>query len=158
MQLKIKLSEIIGGMDLGGEITGYLNKRTGKILLINDDDLRMAEDEESLDELPDWQQECIEETQEFLKYKKDFLPLPTRHEIHEYDIMKEFCRSLPNPQVTPRLLQVINMRGAFRMFKDLCTEYGFIDEWYRYRDRAFKIIAVQWCADNKIEFIDDVII
>ncbi len=158
MQLKIKLSEIVNGMDFGGDEFGYLNKKTGKIILVNDEDLSAAKNNKSLDDFPDWQQEAIKELKDFLKDENEYLPLPTRHDIHIHDIMQDFCRSLPNREITPRLLHVINVRGAFRMFKDLCSEYGFIEEWYRYRDRAFKKIAVDWCADNKIEFIDDVLI
>ncbi len=100
---KIKLSEIIGGMDFGAEESGYLNKKTYQVVMINEDDLRTAEDAQPLEDLPDWQQEVIKEAQTFLMHKEDFLALPARQEIHEYNIMQEFCRSVPNEQMSVAL-------------------------------------------------------
>lgn len=158
MQVKVKLSEIINGMDFGGEESGYLHKKTGQIVMMNDDDLRAAEDNESLEDLPDWQQEAIQEALAFINNKKDYLPLPTRQEINEYKIMKEFCLSVPNEQISSVLLRAIQGSGAFWRFKDFASQEGIIDEWYRYRDRALKEFAMQWCKDNQVDYIDDVVI
>ncbi len=158
MQFKVKLSEIVNEMDFVGEESGYLNKITGQIVMINDEDLRMAEDDEPSEDMPDWQQEIIKATRDFLEHQDDFLPLPNREDIHEYNIMQEFCRSMPNEQMASNFLRAIQGSGAFRRFKNCASEFGIIDEWYRYRDRAFKNIAVQWCEDKKVDYIDDVII
>ena len=123
--------------------------------------LRMAEDDEDaepLDDVPDWQLEDDNEIQEFLNHQDDFLELPTRDDIHEYDIMQDFCLSIADEQISSTLLQTIRGSGAFRRFKDLASGLGVIDQWYRFRDEAFKKIAVEWCEDNHIDYIDDIII
>ena len=37
MQPKVKLSEIVNEMDCGEEISSYLNKKTGQIVMISDE-------------------------------------------------------------------------------------------------------------------------
>jgi len=45
--------------------------------------------------------------------------------------------------------------GAFRRFKDAIHTFDVAEEWYKYRAERFKAIAVDWCHDYDLEFIDD---
>ena len=49
----------------------------------------------------------------------------------------------------------IRGRGAFRRFKDAVHRLGIADEWYRFRDQAYKETAIEWCGDNGVEFDED---
>jgi L-methionine (R)-S-oxide reductase len=154
----VKLSLILDGMEHGEEETAYLNKKTGQLLMIMEGDLRAAEDEGPFEDGPEWEREIIEETRDFLEHEDDYVALPTKFDIHEYNIMRDFCESVENEQISSRLLRAIQGSGAFRRFKDLAHELGVIDRWYRYRQQAFKSIATEWCDSHEVPYIDDVVI
>ena len=44
---------------------------------------------------------------------------------------------------------------AFRRFKDTVARFRIEDDWHKFRDAKFKELAIEWCEDNKIEYIDD---
>ena len=52
------------------------------------------------------------------------------------------------------LYSLIKSSGAFRRFKDAIQDYGIADDWYKYRNKALKEIAIEWCEENGIEFDD----
>ena len=60
MGIKVKLSELIETLDLQGlESTSYLNKETGELITITEEEFHAAEDGDSLDDYPDWQHDNI---------------------------------------------------------------------------------------------------
>jgi hypothetical protein len=61
MAAKVKLTDLIEALELAADETSYyLDRETGKVHLLTDDDLRLAEDDEEQDDLPDWQREQVE--------------------------------------------------------------------------------------------------
>jgi L-methionine (R)-S-oxide reductase len=156
MQEKVKLSEIINGMDFGADESGYLNKKTGKVVIIFSDDSGFLESDEPLESLPQWQREAIAESRELMGREEDVIALPSKFDIHEYAIMEKFCLSLKDEKASTQLYHAIKGSGAFRRFKDGIHRLNIADQWYRYRDRALKEIAVQWCEDNQVDYLDDV--
>ena len=62
MAIRVKLSDIIDGLESQSDrLNSYLNKETGEVVLINEDDLIFADTDEPIDDLPEWQQESIHE-------------------------------------------------------------------------------------------------
>ena len=62
MATRVKLSDIIDGLESQSDrLNSYLNKETGEVVLINEDDLIFADTDEPIDDLPEWQQESIHE-------------------------------------------------------------------------------------------------
>lgn len=157
MSIPVKLSEIIEGMECqSDERSSYLNRITGEIVSVSDREIQIAEEEQSLEEYPEWQQEVIRRAREILEDEEGkFIGLPSRFDIDEYSMMERFALSVSDAEISDSLYTAIKGRGAFRLFKDEVYRFGIEEDWYRYRDEKFKELAVEWCEDNKIDYIDD---
>ena len=133
--MKVKLSEIIDALDFtNDEIEYYYNPDSGEIFMSSIGDCEnLSEDE--LDEL----------------FEKSIM-LPTRYEINEYEMMKDFAETIEDTRLQNQLYISLNGSGAFRRFKDTCINFDIIDDWYKFRDEKYKELAINWCKDNNIEF------
>jgi hypothetical protein len=154
MTLVISLRDFVGEMQvLSNDRHVYLNKVTGEFIMIFDDDLRMAESEIA-DELLEWPAEPVQDLKKVLS-SDDYLELPSTFDIHEYEMMERFCLSFPDQEISDVLLGKIRGSGAFRRFKDTIYRYGIEQDWFRYRDAAYKEIAISWLEANGIAYTDD---
>ena len=52
------------------------------------------------------------------------------------------------------LFAAITGPGAFRRFKSEVRKLGVDDAWFKYRQAALTQIAIQWCSDNDVEYIE----
>jgi|SRR5436190_12695229 len=159
MPIEVKLSDLIEALDSAmDEQTSYLDKRSGEIVLVTDDDITAAENEELRLKSPDWQQESIAAAREVLDDSENLLPLPDKFEINEYRIMEEFCLALENRQAGSELHRLIKGSGAFRRFRNAIRERNIEQDWYDFKRRALEEIAIQWLEENGISYKrDDVI-
>jgi len=153
---KVKLDEIVDSIDIQHEESSfYLNKKTGKVVIISNEETSAAENinegEENIEDYPDWQQEIIKIAVDIMN-TDDYIELPTKYDIHEYNIMKEFCLSVEDENIKDSLLDAISGKGAFRMFKGKAYEYNILEKWYEYKNEALKQIVIDWFNENKIEF------
>ena len=157
MNIKAKLSDIIDAIEFDTEeSTSYFNRKTGEIVTITEEEFSVAEDGEPLEGYPEWQHENIKTAQEILNSEDDsFLHLPSKYDFHEYRVMEKFCLSIEDQEISDALYLAIKERGAFRRFKDGVHRFGILDEWYKFRDGALKQIAIDWCCENKIPYVDD---
>lgn len=81
-------------MQMQFEMTAhYLNKKTGGIVLVSEEEMSAAENDESIEDAPEWQEESIKIAKELLE-TDDYIPLPSQFDIHEYAMMEKFCLSL----------------------------------------------------------------
>ena len=78
--------------------------------------------------------------------------LPTQYEINEYQMMIDFIETVESPEINNNLQRLIQGKGAFRRFKDYCAEMNIIQEWYDFRDKKYKEIAIYWCKQNELEY------
>ena len=148
----IKLSDIVDAMQIQSEtMTHYLNKKTGKIVLISQEDADAAENDEIMEEFPEWQQEDIKLAREVWG-SNHYILLPTKFDIHEYDLIVNFCLSIRNKKVSRSLYDLTRGRGAFKRFYDGICHYNVEEDWYEYKNAAYREIAKRWCSENKIEF------
>jgi hypothetical protein len=122
--------------------------------MVTDEYIYAAESDAPLDDRPEWEQEIIQETAEFLAREDvgDNVPLTTRYDIHEYAIMERFCSTVGNRKIACDLLRSIAGKGAFRRFKDALHRHGIEKSWYTYKDEAYKVIAREWCAENGLSW------
>lgn len=154
MAVVVNLKDIIDGMDFqGDETTSYLNKRTGEVVTVTDEEFRAAEDGEPMDDFPDWQHEAIRIAGEVLA-TEDYMALPSKFDIHEYAIMERFCLSIDDERIQETMYGYIKGKGAFRRFKDNINRYGIAEEWYKYRDGTIRQMAIDWCEENGVKFKD----
>ena len=156
MGTRVKLSEIIGEMELQHEESSlYLNKKTSEVVRVTDEEMRATEEEDSLEEFPEWQREAIKVARDVLENSENYVGLPSKYEIHEYRIMENFCNSIEDRRISETLWDAIKGRGAFRRFKDSIIRLGVEDRWYKFNEEAFKKIAIEWCEDNNIDYLDE---
>jgi hypothetical protein len=152
--LQVKLSDIIEGLEFqSDECFSYLNTATGEVVSVTTEELRAAENDEPLEDFPDWQHDVIRMAKDIVE-TEHYLPLPDRFEINEYQIMERFCLSVDDEDIRDDLCDAIHGRGAFRRFKDRVQAYGIAEEWYRYRDAALRDIAVVWCEAHGITYTE----
>ena len=133
--MKVKLTEVIDALDFtNNEIEYYYNPDSGEIFMSNIGEFEnLSEDE--LDEL----------------FEKSII-LPTRYNINEYEMMEDFIETIEDTKLQNQLYTSLNGSGAFRSFKDTCINFNIINAWYKFRDKKYKDLAINWCKDNNIEF------
>ena len=153
MATRVKLDEIIDGLESqSDESSSFLNKKTGEVVLMTDYVMQAAEDDEPLEDLPDWERDLVAIAREIITETGQYISLPTKFDIDDYSIMERFCVSLDNQEISDVLYDLIKGSGAFRRFKNAIYRYEIEDEWYSYRNKALKKIAIEWCKENNIEF------
>lgn len=156
----VKLKDIIDSLDVQmDEIRSYLNTETGEIITLSTEELDIAEESEGevdFSEYPDWQRDAINEAMDVLDNKDThkYIELPDRWEINEYGIIESFCYSVNDEKIQNVLFSAIRGSGAFRRFKDIIHIYNLQDSWYQYRYEALRKIAIEWCKENDITFIE----
>lgn len=151
----IRLPDIVDALEIQGEeIKAYLNRQTGVVTLLSDEELRAAENDEAPEDFPEWQQENIRIAIAILA-TDDYRQLPDQHEIHEWSIMRDFCETVTNPHHRQSLLDSIHGKGAFRYFKDTLYRFGIEEQWYRFHKEALRQIAKEWLADNELTYQEE---
>jgi hypothetical protein len=149
----VKLDEIIDALEFqfdGNHV--FLDKRIGEVVSVSDEEMQAAEDNELIEDFPDWQQSLVRIAKEIMHESGDYIRLPSKFDIDDYSIMERFCLSIEDSKISDTLYGLIKGSGAFRRFKDAIYEYDIADDWYKYRNNALKLIAVKWCKENNIEF------
>ena len=155
MAIVISLRDFVDEMQVfSDEEHAYLNKATGELTTITNDEIAVIESGDDWNDYPEWQQSVFQKTKEVLS-SDDYLDLPSRFDIHEYEIMERFCFSVSDEKISNVLLSKIRGSGAFHKFKDTIYRYGIEEDWFRFKDEAYKEIAISWLESHGFEYIDD---
>ncbi len=153
--MKINLDNLAEEIDAIPEMGyTYLNKTSGEIVYIQEEYFIMAEEDEPIDDLYDWEQDMVREAKKILE-TGDYISLPDKHELNERDIMRRFCDTVEDEKKRDKLLYMVHGKGAFRLFKDVVFEYGIQDEWYLFKHESIKEIAKHWCEENGLEYYEE---
>lgn len=152
----VKLSAIVEALDMqSDESHAFLDKQTGKVFSLSDEEIRAAEDDDDLSHYSEWQLENIEQAKAVQADESGdggrFLSLPDQFDVKEWDMMRDFAASQDNEEHADILLRAIHGKGAFRYFKDRVHELGLADAWYKFRDRQYSQVALDWCKAHGIE-------
>jgi hypothetical protein len=158
MDVHVKLSDIITSMEFhADENTLYLDTNTGKIISVTPDEFFEGDEDDPIESFPDWQQDGVQAARSLVRGNDgNLLELPGKWDVNEYQVMEDFCLSLPSGENRTSLYAAMQGRGAFRRFKDTLQKIGIADNWQRYRMSRFKTVAVDWCNANEISYQDDV--
>jgi hypothetical protein len=152
VSIVVSLQDMVDAMDMqSDELHAYLNKVTGELITVTTEALSAVEEGEDWDEEPQWQQDILEDARQVFA-SDDYLPLPSQFEIHEYNIMEDFCESLEKPRLRDEMISRIRGSGAFRRFKEGIHYHGIQEDWYRFRQQALEEIAIGWLEDNDIAY------
>ncbi len=99
--------------------------------------------------LPDWQKEEAE-LAVLIETTDQYLALPDRLEVNEWNIMQEFCLEVKQDHIRAALLGAIRGAHPFRRFKEQIGNHNLWEEWNRFRRQAFGEILREWCEENGI--------
>ena len=119
MAVVVSLKDVVDAMDLPHhEWASYLNRKTGEIVTVTDEDRHLVEDE-GLDEqaLPEGQRESLPKVREALE-SGDFVAMPDKFEIHEWAMMERFSSSQASAAWRDELLDAIRGAGALPQFSE----------------------------------------
>lgn len=152
MAVIVSLSDVIEQMELTtDEATAYINRKTGELITITNEEVALTEDPEEAAEAPQWQKDLLPKAREVLA-SEDYIPLPSKFEVHEWSIMERFAQSRTDAAVSDELDAALHGRGAFRRFKDAVHRLRIADEWYRFRDAALEEIAIEFLEAHGIAY------
>jgi len=117
----VSLRDVIDEMELmSDEATSYINRKTGELITITNEMFSLAEDPDEAEDAPEWQQELLPKVQE-VTASEDFIPVPSKFDIHEWSIMERFARSIADDDLRDELEAALHGRGAFGRSKTPCT-------------------------------------
>jgi len=143
----VSVSDVVDAFETASdEMSSYVNRVTGQVLTVTQDDLLLAEEEPAPD-MPEWQREVVAEARQILE-SKDWLELPNAFDRHDWKIMDQFGQSLPTESERVAIATAIHGSGAFRNFKATIRRLGIETAWFAYKTRALETIAREWLAQN----------
>lgn len=135
MTLPISLRAVVDALDVpSDEWVAYIHRQTGELVTITDYDR-----EESTDALR-------------AESSEDFIALPTKFDIHEYEIIERFCGSLADETLQEELFSAIRGSGAFRRFKSAIRRHGIEKHWFAFRQEAMESIAASFLDAHGIPY------
>lgn len=153
MKTLVSIKDVVDEMDvLSDEHSAFLNRHTGELVTLSREELSAAEENDDIVDYPEWQREMIIKAKEVIE-SDDYLPLPSKFDIHEYHIMEDFCYAVADDKIREDLLDKIRGSGAFRRFKDAIQMNGIEEDWYSFRQEALEKIAIEWLEANKIPYV-----
>ena len=124
-----------------------MNRRTGELLTMNDQQRALIENSQPVHDLSDGQH-SVREAME----SGDLLELPSKFEHHEYSILERFCESVTESKHRKKLLKAIRGKRAFRDFEKVLRKLGMRDRWVGFRNRELEGLAVDWLDRHEIEY------
>ena len=132
---KVTISKIVEGLQMVNNIDDcYHNPNKDEIFLSN---------------IGEYENLTVDEID---KLFEESIILPTQYEINEYQMIVNFIDTINNEEIKGNLQRLIQGKGAFRRFKDYCFEMDIIQDWYDFRDKRYKEIAIDWCKQNELEY------
>jgi hypothetical protein len=141
MALPVSLDDVARELDgLMEQATAFINRQTGEITTITDEEISLVEDEPQEEDLPDWQLEMLPTIREIVS-GENWLALPDKFDIHEWEIMRKFADSVDDDDLSEDLRRAIHGRGAFRMFRVTIEDAGIREEWFAFKHQALREIA-----------------
>ena len=139
----VSLPEVMDAFDmLGDEISGYVNRKTGEVFILHHDAFAGLQELESGSYgYPD---EAMVALAKEIDICDSYKVLPDKFEIHEWQIMKDFCETVDDESERDQLLDAISGKGAFGRFKSAAYRLDRQDEWFAFRHTTLENMAIQW--------------
>jgi len=152
MSAVVSLQEVVEELDVPvSECSTYVNRKTGVVVVVTEEDSMLLDDDVDEKELPEWQVERLSELRE-VTTSEDYLLFSLQDDFEEYRLMERFIAALEDRDVATKLQRAIQGRGAFRHFKDAAREHGLLDDWFECRQQALEELVAEWLEENGIEF------
>ena len=139
----VKLSLVMEAIEMADDnSTAYYDLEKQELIWYTEDfGYQQDEDDEVIEKM-------IEEG-----WRTRFFKLPDKFDINEYRFMEDFIYDeIPAGAICDQFEAAIRGRGAFRRFRNLAERLGIIDEWYDYKEKAQKKLAIEWCEENGFNY------
>jgi hypothetical protein len=152
MPASVRLDDIVDALEMQfDESSSFLDRDTGQVETVSHDLLREAEEsgDDEQPDLPAWQEQEWKIAKRIVSTDR-FQKLPTKFEVHEWAIMRDFSHSVASDRIREDLLHAIHGAGAFRNFKDTLRRHQIESAWFAFRAEALRQIARNWCEENHI--------
>lgn len=152
------------------EMTHYLDKETGDILLVSEDARSLLEeayanlndeeittdklkDELECMDVQDWMQEMVliaDRVEEGFGTQIVEIPQSSSHE--GYRDMEDFIETVEDPALAKLLTVAIDGRGAFRRFKDVLYDYPEEwERWFAFQSARVRQRVLGWLDSEGVE-------
>lgn len=156
--MKVYLKDVIESIELENELLNHFyNKKTGVIIYREDfsTSAYSAADINRIDEFEEWEKELILNLQDLKENPEDYIQLPQKNEGDELKMMIDFCNSFSDISLENNLdKDSSDEKVKLQQVKKIIQDKELINEWYDYRDDTEREIAIKWCNDNNIEYIE----
>jgi hypothetical protein len=151
MPVTVRLQDIVDALEMQfDESSSFLDLDTGQVETVSSDLLNEAEESgEEEPDVPEGEDEEWEIAKRIVSTDR-FRKLPTKFDVHEWEIMKDFSGSVESESIRDDLLFAIHGAGAFRTFKHTLRRHGIEQAWFAFRAEALRQIALDWCEENQI--------
>jgi hypothetical protein len=150
MGTTVSLQDVVDALESAAdEMSSYVNSTTGQVITLTHEDLRLAE-EDPVPDMPDWQRDVVASARQVLE-SDDWLELPSKFDIHEWEIMNRFGQSLSTLPQRSEVADALHGTGAFRNFKGTIRRLGVEAAWFAYKRRELEAAARTWLAEHDLE-------
>ena len=142
------------------EFQKYLNTETGEIVGVSLESMEIAEEaddssgDDDFSDYTEWQKDEIQLAIDILTSwdSEKYIKLPDVEDIHESGMMEEFCDTQDSGRVGDALYSALRGKDAVEKFKTILNRYDIEDSWYSFRDEAYKMVAIEWCEENDVQY------
>jgi hypothetical protein len=133
--LCIRADELIMAFeDRGTELQHFLDRQTGEVLSLIEEDMD-EDDRERLDAEPD-----------------RYLLIEPVSSSAGFEIMSDFVEILPEGKIPRELARALQQRHPFRRFQEVLLNYPSVrEEWFCFHEQAFMKIIKEWLDDCGVE-------
>ncbi|MBE6072322.1 MAG: hypothetical protein E7208_10220 [Clostridium butyricum] len=156
--MKVYLKDVIEAIEFENELLNHFyNKKTGVIIYKEDfsTSTYSAEDINKIDEFEEWERDLICNLQDLKENPDDYIQLPQKDELYELKMMMDFCNSFSDISLENNLdINSSDENTKLHQIKKIIQDKELINEWYDYREDTEREIAIKWCDDNNIEYIE----
>ena len=152
MPAAVRLKDIVEALEMqSDDVLSFLHLDTAQVQTVSRELMREAEESPKDEEpdLPEWQRSEWELVRLIVASSR-FIRLPTKFDVHEWAIMRDFADSMEPARIREDLQFAIHGAGAFRHFKRTLERHHIEPAWHRFRDEALADIASKWCEENDI--------
>jgi hypothetical protein len=160
-KLKVDIGEIALIMEISDDFDSItlFDTETGEIISIPNEVMSAVEsnDEEALQDLPDWGKDLIEITESIINNESGrYVDVLRKPSFEAYNLMVEFSNSVKNKRLREKLSIAFDGKGAFRRFKNVISDYPEEEKrWFAFKDKRMREEVIEWLNDLGIEPIED---
>ena len=154
--MKVDIDALASELEMSfDELDMYLDLETGELIMVSDEEMRLAidaEEGEDYSSYSEWEKEAIETALKIWLNSDRYKLLPKMSSHEAYEVMSDFCTTVNSSFIREKLYEVLEGKGPFRRFKDMVLHFNIEQDWYTYRSERVKAFAVKWCDENGVPY------